>query len=317
MSLLALQKRMAAALMRPLTDGDHIDPAAPVDYIKPNDRLTSLERLEIYSRSYWYRLLDSLYEDFPGLRAVLGLRAFERLAKAYLTDRPSASWTLRNLGSRLEKWLRGNPTFAGDRLDLALDMIRLEWAHIEAFDEKDERVLGPEDLLELGPGLRIGLQPHIRLVELRYPVDDLRVKVNAASEEHGTASNAKLKRTAGGLVRRIHSMPPEHIFLAVHRLDFMVYYRRLDAEEFRLLAALGKGLPVGKATEAVLEDSPVPVEELRRRVETWFAAWAEMGWLCGGAGLQSCAGPPGPASFAPQQADVDVGRRTRVLPHKG
>ena len=280
MSLLALQKRMAAALMRPLVAGDHIDPDAEVDYIKPNDRLTSLERLEIYSRSYWYRVLDSLYEDFPGLRAVLGQRAFERLAKAYLADRPSVSWTLRNLGSRLEGWLRLNPTFAGDRLALALDMIRLEWAHIEAFDEKDEAVLGPEDLLELGPGLRIALQPHIRLIELHYPVDDLRVKANAASEEHGTASNAVLKRKAGGLARRIGRMPSEHIFLAVHRHDFMVYYRRLDADEFRLLAALGEGLPVGKAMETALEDSPVPVEELRRRVETWFAAWAEMGWLC-------------------------------------
>jgi hypothetical protein len=279
-SLLALQRRMAAALMRPLVEGDRIDPAAPVEYIKPNDRLTSLERLEIYSRSYWYRLLDSLYEDFPGLRAVLGQRAFERLAKAYLTERPSASWTLRNLGSRLEDWLRQNPAFGGDRLDLALDMIRLEWAHTEAFDEGGEQVLGPEDLLELGPGLRIGLQPYIRLIELRYPVDDLRVKVNAASEEHGTASNAKLKRTAGGFVRRIHRMLPEHIFLAVHRHDFMVYYRRLDAEEFRLLAALGKGLPVGKAMETALEDSPLPVEELRRRVQSWFAAWAEIGWLC-------------------------------------
>jgi len=271
---------MAAGLMRPLAAGDHIDPATPVDYIKPNDRLTSLERLEIYSRSYWYRLLDSLYEDFPGLRAVLGQRAFTRLSKAYLADLPSASWTLRNLGSRLAEWLRRNPAFAGDRLALALDMIALEWAHTEAFDGKEETVLGPEDLLELGPRLRIGLQPYIRLIELRYPVDDLRVKVNAASEEHGTASNAVLKRKAGGLVRRIHRMPPEHIFLAVHRHDFTVYYRRLDAEEFRLLAALGHGLPVGKAMEAAVEDSPVPVEELRRRVETWFAAWAEMGWLC-------------------------------------
>ena len=280
MSLLALQKRMAAALMRPLTADDHIDPEAPADYIKPNDRLTSLERLEIYSRSYWYRLLDSLYEDFPGLRAVVGARAFERLTKAYLTDRPSASWTLRNLGSRLEDWLRAHPAYAGGRLHLALDMIRLEWAHIEAFDEAEEKVLGPEDLLELGPGLRIGLQPHLRLIELRYPVDDLRVKVNAASEEHGTASNAKLKRHAGGMLRRIHRMPPEHIFLAVHRLDFMVYYRRMEAGEFHLLAGLGKGLTVGKATEAALEDSAITVEELRRRVEAWFSAWAEMGWLC-------------------------------------
>ncbi len=280
MTLLALQKRMAAAVMRPLVAGDRIDPQAPVDYIKPNGRLTSLEHLEIYSRSYWYRLLDSLYEDFPGLRAVLGQRAFERLAKAYLTERPSASWTLRNLGSRLEEWLQRNPTFAGDRLDLARDMIRLEWAHIEAFDQADKKVLGPEDLLELGPAMRIALQPHIRLIELRYPVDDLRVKVNSASEEHGTASNAVLKRKAGGMVRRIRRMPPEHIFLAVHRHDFMIYYRRLDAEEFHLLAGLGKGLAVGKAMEAALEDSPVPVEELRRRVEAWFAAWAEMGWLC-------------------------------------
>lgn len=280
MSLLALQKRMAAALMRPLAAGDHLDPDAAVDYIKPNDRLTSHERLEIYSRSYWYRLLDSLYEDFPGLRAVLGQLAFARLAQAYLTDRPSESWTLRNLGSHLEEWMRGRPAFAGDRLDLALDMIRLEWAHIEAFDEANKRELGPEDLLELGPGLRIDLQPHIRLIELRYPVDNLRVKVNAASEEHGTASNAVLKRKAGGLVRRIHRMQPEHIFLAVHRHDFMVYYRRLAAEEFRLLARLSKGLPVGKAIGAALKDSPVPAEELRGRVETWFAAWAEMGWLC-------------------------------------
>lgn len=280
MSLLALQKQMAAALMRPLVAGDHIDPQAPADYIKPNDRLTSLERLEIYSRSYWFRLLDSLYEDFPGLRAVLGERAFEKLAKAYLSDRPSASWTLRNLGSRLEQWLQANPVFAGDRLPLSLDMIRLEWAHTEAFDEKDERVLGPEDLLELGPGMRLGLQPHIRLLELSYPVDDLRVKANAASEEHGTASNAKLKRHATGLARRIRRMPAEHIFLAVHRLNFMVYYRRLEADEFGLLAALAKGLPVGKAMETALEDSPLPVEELRQRVQGWFAAWAEMGWLC-------------------------------------
>jgi hypothetical protein len=279
-SLLELQKRMGAALMRPLVAGDRIDPEAPVDYIKPNDRLTSLDRLEIYSRSYWYRLFDSLIEDFPGLRAVLGQRAFDRLSKAYLTDLPSASWTLRNLGSRLEEWLRANPAFAGDRLDLALDMIRLEWAHVEAFDGKDEKVLGPEDLLELGPAMRLSLQPHIRLIELRYPVDDLRVRVNADSEEHGTASNAKLKRTAGVLVRRIRRLPAEHIFLAVHRLNFMVYYRRLDAEEFRLLAGIGSGLAVGKAMETALEDSPVPVEELRRRVETWFAAWAEMGWLC-------------------------------------
>jgi hypothetical protein len=272
-SLLELQRRMAAALMQPLVAGDRIDPKAAVDYIKPNDRLTSRERLEIYSRSYWYRILDSLYEDYPGLRAVLGQRAFQRLAQAYLAERPSESWTLRNLGGRLEVWLRGHPEYAGDRLALALDMIRLEWAHIEAFDGGAEKVLGPEDLLELSAGMKMRLQPYIRLIELGYPVDDLRIKVNAASEEHGTASNAVLKRKTGGLVRRIQRLNREHIFLAVHRVDFMVYYRRLEPEEYRMLAALSSGVPVGKAIEEAVEAGP-------GRVEAWFAAWSEMGWLC-------------------------------------
>ncbi len=277
MKLLELQRRMAEALMRPLAAGDRLDPRAAVDYIKPNSRLTARERLEIYSRSYWYRLFDSLFEDFPGLRAVLGQRAFQRLARAYLAERPSQSWTLRNLGSRLEEWLGARPEFAGGRLQLALDMIRLEWAHIEAFDGAGAPVLGPEDLLELGPEMRMGLQPYIRLIELSYPVDDLRVKVNAAfeehSEEHGTASNAVLKRKTGGLARRIQRLEAEHIFLAVHRVDFMVYYRRLEPEEFRVLAALGRGAPAGEAVEEAGEAGPA-------RVQAWFAAWAEMGWLC-------------------------------------
>lgn len=273
MSLLELQRRMAADLMRPLAPGDRLDPETAPDYIKPNDRLTARDRLEIYSRSYWYRLLDSLYEDFPGLRAVLGQRAFARLAQAYLAEKPSESWTLRNLGSRLEAWLSAHPEFGGKRLALALDMIRLEWAHIEAFDNAAEPVLGPEDLVELGPALRMGLQPYIRLIELGYPVDNLRIKVNAASDEHGAASNAVLKRKAGGLVRRIERLDREHIFLAVHRLEFTVYYRRLDSEEYRVLTALRAGLPAADALETVSEAN-------LSRVETWFAAWAEMGWLC-------------------------------------
>src|SRR5262249_33147020 len=71
-------------------------------YIKPNDRLTSFERLEIYNRQYWWRVLASMTEDFPGLRAVLGERRFEDMCRAYLTACPSQSFTLRNLGARLE-----------------------------------------------------------------------------------------------------------------------------------------------------------------------------------------------------------------------
>src|ERR1700722_2177761 len=181
--------RMMTAVMQPLTSSDRIaaktEDGRPMEIeaaelITPNSRLTSLERLEIYSRSYWYRALDSLYDDFPGLRAVLGRRAFHRLSRAYLADCPSRSFTLRNLGERLADWLQNNPQYAGRRHALALDMVRLEWAHIEAFDGAAEKALGPEDLIELGPDLRAALQPYIRLLEFEYPGDKLLLQVNRA-----------------------------------------------------------------------------------------------------------------------------------------
>src|SRR5436309_2214997 len=97
--------------MRPLTlDGKSTTEIAE-KVIKPNDRLTSVERLEIYNRVYWFRILSSLADDFPGLRGVVGQRAFDKILMAYLTDMPSESFTLRNLGSRLEQWLRSHPKF--------------------------------------------------------------------------------------------------------------------------------------------------------------------------------------------------------------
>jgi hypothetical protein len=289
MTLLELQRRMMKAVMQPLTSSDRIAPKTEdgrpmkieaAEFITPNSRLSPLERLEIYSRSYWYRALDSLYDDFPGLHAVLGRRAFQRLSRAYLADCPSQSFTLRNLGARLAGWLQRNPQYAGKTPALALDMVRLEWAHIEAFDSAAEKALGPEDLIELGPDLRAGLQPYIRLLEFEYPVDKLLIQVNRASEEHEEASNAVLKQEHPGLARRVIRLKRESTHLAVHRVDSVVYYRRLAGEEFRILNALREGQPVGLAIQSGFENGTASLDEQRGMLETWFAAWAELGWLC-------------------------------------
>ena len=287
MTLLETQRKMAAALMLPLTPGDRMARKTnggvsmaqeAASFIKPNDRLTSVERLEIYSRSYWFRLLDSLRDDFPGLVAILGPTAFERLAKAYLAQCPSQSFTLRDLGSRLESWLREHPDYAGKNRVLALDMVRLEWAHIIAFDGLAEKVLGPEDLIELRPSLRLGVQPYITLLALHYPVDELRVKVNADQEGSVIASNVALKklRRASPQVRLLQ---PEPIFLAVHRFDLSVYYRRLTEEEFRLLEALRVGRSISGAIRLAFRESSVAAEDVPELVKNWFATWAEFGWL--------------------------------------
>jgi len=272
-SLLDFQRLVAGAVMSPL---DAAISGQANELVKPNDRLTATERLNIYHRQYWYRILDSFNEDFPGLCATLGERAFERLARAYLSECPSQSFTLRNLGSRLENWLAEHPEYAGRNLALSLDMIRLEWAHIETFDSGERKPLGPEDLLELGPELVIALQPHIRLLDLQYPVDELRVKIGSQSEEHGRASNAIAAPTSHRVARRRARPTRQQLFLAVHRVEFTVYYRRLDPQEFTLLRALGPGRSIGAALEA----SNVANHAEPARIQTWFQNWAQLGWLC-------------------------------------
>ncbi|MDE3167971.1 MAG: putative DNA-binding domain-containing protein, partial [Acidobacteriota bacterium] len=142
MKLLESQRVIAAALMQPWNPRGRTALAA-AGLIKPNSRLSAAERLEIYSRSYWCRLMDSLREDFPGLEAILGHAAFDRAAAAYLADCPSTSFTLRDLGSRLESWLRAHRRYAGRNPALATDMAQLEWAHIVAFDGPADAILQP------------------------------------------------------------------------------------------------------------------------------------------------------------------------------
>ena len=283
MTLAELQKRTAAAIMAPLTASDAMAAkwrGEADTLVKPNSRMAPLERLEIYSRSYWFRVLDCLYDDFPGLSAAIGRRAFNRLSRAYLTERPSQSFSLRNLGAGLEKWLRENSKYAGRHFDLALDMVRLEWAHIEAFDGPARKPVGPEDLLELGPELKFDLQPHLILLELKYPVDDLRIAVNQKLEEHDSASNAVAERDHHRTVRRYRRLKPQPIHLATYRSEDTVWYRRLDPDEYRLLEALREGLPIGEAIEKMMQSSALSEEQLGAAVQQWFAAWAHMGWLC-------------------------------------
>jgi len=292
MNLQNLQRKMARAVMLPLTAGEGMRPKAPggrsmravaAEFIKPNDRLTSFQRLEIYNRQYWFRILSALAEDFPGLRAVLGERRFDALSKAYLTECPSRSFTLRNLGSRLPAWVRAHPGYLGPRKRLAMDMARLEWAHVEAFDGKAEPALRPE-ALKGGPsaGLRLHLQPHLQLLDLAYPVDDLAIAVNQNEEGLHIVSNAVAERRRRARGKKVIPLRRQPIFLAVHRSpeDNTVYYRRLERPEFLLLLALRDGKSLGAAAAAALRQGSIPRQRYASAVHEWFYNWAALGWFC-------------------------------------
>jgi hypothetical protein len=288
MNLLTLQRRVARVVMTPLTPSERMRRVAPdgrslaavaKKIVKPNDRLTSFERLEIYNRQYWFRVLDAFSDDFPGLRAILGDRRFDAIAHAYLVDCPSRSFTMRDLGSRLESWLHKHPSYSRDRHQLALNMVRLEWAEIEAFDSGSLAPVTAESLACADPAnLRLRLQPYIRLLDLRYPVDDLllAIKHDASTNVASNAVNERQKRKKVSAVARLQPAP---VYLAIHRLENTVYFRRLDKEEFGILAALHKGRTLERAVVAGFRASKIPVSERAEHAAAWFRNWASLGWF--------------------------------------
>lgn len=283
--LRSLQRLMTRALVRPLAAGDRLQsrwidgrPMGEVagEFIKPNALLSSRERLEIYNRLYWYRLLGCMRDDCPALLILLGERRFDRLARAYLARCPSRSFTLRNLCSRLPRFIREQPRWTAPRSGPAHAVALFEWAQTVAFDAEARPALTADDLADRPPArLRVGLQPYLSLLQLDYNADEYAVAAKRRSALRAEASN-----TPDGpeRLRRRQGRPPAlrrgRIYLAVHRFQGRLYHKRLDRAAFLALQALGAGRTLAQAVAAFGRDpDPEAVREA-------FAGWARLGWLC-------------------------------------
>src|SRR5436190_5310164 len=142
--LRTLQRLMTATIIQPLVGANDDLPkrwrdgrsmaAVAEEFIKPNDRLSSLERLQIYARCYWYRVIQAVYDDCPGLVALLGEKRFIALTEAFLAKYPSRSHSLRNICARLPQFIREAPRWTAPDTALAHDIARFEWAQTVAFD---------------------------------------------------------------------------------------------------------------------------------------------------------------------------------------
>ncbi|MES2572538.1 MAG: DNA-binding domain-containing protein [Verrucomicrobiota bacterium] len=279
-----LQRSMMEALGRPLTRSDGMAAASLATaeaLVKPNDRLTAFQRLEIYNQQYWWRILGNFSEDFRGLRAVLGQRRFDKLAVAYLGECGSTSWNLRDLGQHLEQYIREHPDYVDPDGQLAMEVVRVEWARVDAFDGPEKPPVDPQKIARTAPGrLRLSIQPYITLLELEYPVDELLGRIKKRDLETDALSNA----VSGDRPRRAARLRAKRavtpVYLAVHRADYSVYFKRLDPEAYRLLMALKTGSSLEQACEEAFRHSTALPEDAARNVQGWFANWMRLGWLC-------------------------------------
>ena len=289
--LRALQRLMGGALFMPLinddedlattwTDGRSMDSMVG-EFLKPNEHLTASDRLAIYSRSYWFRLFDCLYDDFPTVRSLLGEKKFHAMARAYLAARPSQSWTLRNLGSRLVTFIEKEPQWTAPRTAMAKDIALFEWAQVLAFDEARKEPLHGDQLLGSDPNaLRLGLQPYCSFIETQYAVDDYFSSVRERENiSKGTTSNTTGQATKRPPVKRVPLPKKQRIWLAVHRCDTDIYFKRITREAFLLFQSLSEGQTVTAALESALADAD-PSQDWAAQIQDLFQNAASLGWFC-------------------------------------
>jgi hypothetical protein len=288
MNLLELQRRMSRDVTRPLTadfemerqneDGRSVQELAAT-YVKPNDRLSSFDRLEIYNRQYWFRVIGAVSEDFPALQSVMGTKKFDTMVLAYLRENPSTSFTLRNLGAKLPQWIERHPELASRRQRLMLDVARLEWAYVEAYDSSSAAPLTESDFAGLGADSTLTLQPHLQLLALSYPVDELVLAVHRDNPSVDIVSNAVSQHRQMNRIC-LPQMRRSPVYLAVHRFEDSVYYRRLDREAYLMLGALKQQLPLGAAIETAFTATSLSEAEQASKLQQYFAHAAELGWFC-------------------------------------
>jgi hypothetical protein len=158
-------------------------------------------------------------------------------------------------------------------------VVKVEWAFVEAFDNAERTPLALDQIATLDAHSRLSLQPHVQLLALDYKSDSLVLDLH--KEHMKGASEAGVKHEDGLLapveLPRLRLRPT---WVAAHRLENAVYYRRLEREEFFTLGALRDGATLGDALEAGLEHSTKPESRRPALVRTWFTQWAALGWIC-------------------------------------
>lgn len=190
-------------------------------------------RLAVYRRNVLGTLGDALASAYPAVRRLVGEAFFAEAARRFALATPSRSGNLHDYGHGFGDFLEAYPHAA--QLPWLGDVARLEWAVHQCFHAEDAAALDARQLAMLRPDdyerLRLRFAPATRLVWSAHPVCAIR----AANLGDGDGSIA---RAAAG---------PD--FLLVHREGVEVLVDRLEPQEWRLLEALSRGVPLGAACD--------------------------------------------------------------------
>lgn len=250
MNLAELQRYFAQAV----TSSDGPLPELD-DVFLGSAHLGASERLAIYNRSYFYRLLDALSAVFSRTKAVLGERDFERLGLAYVAQNPSEHPAVERFGRAFPQYLR-----LAAVPPLVADLALLEWARLCALIAPNPHGVASVNGIDSSrfPRARLRFVPSLQWLELAPGA----LRAFVADDASPTEPAARDSTRCG---------------VAVWRNGHAVQHQALDAEEWQALLSATGGAPLSRVC-AVFDtgSAEVDVQRAFQALSRWYARqWLE------------------------------------------
>jgi hypothetical protein len=201
--------------------------------------MAPVDRVGVYARMYFDRIVQALAEVYPKLAKVVGDDGFRALVSDYLRARPPAHPMLQRAGSQFPAFVGAHPRSV-ERPWLA-ELARLEWARFFAVDAPDSAPLRESQLRALD-GAAVARLP-LRLIAAHSIVES----------EHAV----------DGLWRAIHDNVPSPRAprrcasprsILVWRRDVVVMHRPLRSFEARIARLAQRGATFGDACELAFRE---------------------------------------------------------------
>jgi hypothetical protein len=213
--------------------------------------LPSAERIAVYQRAYFSRLVECLRDDYPAVAQALGADEFEALCVEFVETHPPASASLNAYGAPFADFCSAWPV---PHADFASELARLEWAVVECIHADAERCLDARELGALSEQqwalARLIPSPAARLLATCYPVHaHYRAFLDGDAPERPA---------------------PEASTIAVSRRGDRVWRFGVDQRWAELLRRLMSGEPLASALGSLPADASAAAE-LERALSEWVA----------------------------------------------
>jgi hypothetical protein len=233
LTLPEIQIGFAAAVLR--------EDARSVAGVIVADGLAPEARVQVYRNHVFSSLTETLETTYPVVCRLVDRRFFGFAADRYIRSHPPTGPCLFEYGATFPDFLGSFPPCAGH--PYLADVARLEWAMNAVLHAEDVAVMTPAALAAVPPGevgrLALRVDPSAAWLRSPWPVDRI-WRVNQA----GADPEASVDLAVG------------EALLEVRRQDDAITLRRLEAGEFALRAALGRGATLEMAADAALAEDP-------------------------------------------------------------